>query len=57
MQKRTPKITISKKQKQLGDILKNASKSRCEPEIHRNSLSQTLALDPNRRPAIENQES
>ena len=33
MQKRTPKITISKKQKQLGDILKNASKSRCEPEI------------------------
>ena len=33
MQKKTPKITISKKQKQLGDILKNASKSRCEPEI------------------------
>ena len=32
-QKRAPKITISKKQKWLWDILKNASKSRCEPEI------------------------
>lgn len=32
-QKRAPKITISKKQKRLWDIRKNASKSRCEPEI------------------------